>query len=247
MFLQKKSMYFVLIFALLLAACAPAADNKDTMLEDKPTEIMLEKTDDSLMSDATKTPEAMMEEKPTDSMMEEKPSTPEAMMEKTATSDSMSEDKDMMESPAFFSASLTDVATGESFTINDLLGKVVLVETMAQWCPKCLQQQRQVLELQQLLGERDDFVSLGLDIDPNEDAATLKNYIESNGFSWTYAVPPAQVSSEIANLYGDQFLNPTSTPMFIIDRKGEVHLLPFGIKSAQDLLNALQPFLDEGM
>jgi thiol-disulfide isomerase/thioredoxin len=128
-----------------------------------------------------------------------------------------------------------------------LKGKVVLVETMAQWCPNCRQQQQQVIDLHQLLGERDDFVSLGLDIDPNEDAASLKNYIESNSFSWTYAVAPADVSNEIANLYGDQFINPTSTPMFIIDRKGEVHLLPFGIKSAQDLLTALQPFLDEGM
>jgi cytochrome oxidase Cu insertion factor (SCO1/SenC/PrrC family) len=237
MILHKKSILFVLLFTLLLAACAPVADESDAMLEDKPTEAMME--------DETSTPDAMLEDKPTEAMMEK---TDDSMMEdKTATPDSMVEDSSMVKTPVFFSALLTDVTSGETFSINDLKGKVVLVETMAQWCPKCLQQQQQVLELHQLLGERDDFVSLGLDVDPNEDAATLKSYIESNSFSWTYAVSPAEVSSEIANLYGNQFLNPSSTPMFIIDRKGEVHLLPFGIKSAQDLLDALQPYLDEGM
>ncbi len=35
--------------------------------------------------------------------------------------------------------------------------------------------------------------------------------------------------------------------MLIIDRKGVAHPLPFGIKSAEELLQALQPFLDEAM
>ncbi|MCK7526838.1 MAG: hypothetical protein MZV64_59190 [Ignavibacteriales bacterium] len=42
----------------------------------------------------------------------------------------------------------------------------------------------------------------------------------------TMRSPPADVSREIASLYGDQFLNPPSTPMLIIDRKGVAHPLP---------------------
>jgi cytochrome oxidase Cu insertion factor (SCO1/SenC/PrrC family) len=248
MFANKKPILFVLIFAVLLAACAPAAAGTDVMTEKQPTEAMMEKEDDSMMADATATSDAMMEK---DKMAAET-ATAEAMMEKDDSmadgeKSEMSEDKGMMETPAFFSAALTNVATGESFTINDLKGKVILVETLAQWCPTCRKQQQQVVDLHQLLGEREDFVSLGLNIDPNEDAAMLKSYIESNGFSWTYAVAPPEVSNEIATLYGDQFINPPSAPMFIIDRQGEVHLLPFGVKNAQDLLAALQPFLNEGM
>ena len=129
----------------------------------------------------------------------------------------------------------------------DFKGKVVLVETLAMWCSNCLKQQQQVSSLHDLVGDRDDFVSLGLDIDPNENAEALKSYISNNGFSWVYAVAPTEVSREIAQLYGDQFLNPPSTPMFIIDRDGEVHPLPFGIKQAEDLLEALQPFFDAEM
>ena len=151
------------------------------------------------------------------------------------------------ETPAWFSVSLTDARTGKTFNINDFRGKVVLVETMAIWCTNCLQQQGQVKALHGQLGARDDFVSIGLDIDPNENTSALKAYVENKGFNWLYAVPSKDVSREIASLYGDQFLNPPSTPIVVIDRHGDAHPLPFGIKSADDLMKAIQPFLDESM
>jgi hypothetical protein len=176
--------------------------------------------------------------------------TTEPMMGETATPEAMMGDATpdaMMESPAFFDAALTDAVSLQPFTIQDFQGKVVLVETMAMWCSNCLQQQKQVKALHTLLGERSDFLSLGLDIDPNEEAGPLKSYVEKNGFDWTYAIAPASVSREIGQLYGSEFLNPTSTPMFIIDSHGQVHTLPFGIKSADTLKAALDPFLNAGM
>jgi hypothetical protein len=35
--------------------------------------------------------------------------------------------------------------------------------------------------------------------------------------------------------------------MFVIDRKGDAHPLPFGVKSVDDLRQAIQPLLDESM
>jgi thiol-disulfide isomerase/thioredoxin len=165
-------------------------------------------------------------------------STPEAAMDKEG---------EMKVAPTWFSVALTDVRTGQTFSINDFKGKVVLVETMAIWCSNCLKQQTQVKALHGLLENRDDFIGIGLDIDPNENTDALKGYVENKGFDWYYAVSPADVSREIASLYGDQFLNPPSTPIVVIDRHGESHALPFGIKSAEDLLQAIQPFLDESM
>lgn len=210
-------LYVMLLLAVVLAACGGTAPDAT------------EKTDDM-----------MMEDKPADKSMVDEP------REDNMSESSMSEDA-MMESPAWFSVSLTDVNSSETFTINDLKGKVILVETMAVWCSNCLKQQTQVKALHQTLGERDDFVSIGIDIDSNEDAAKLKGFVDANGFDWKYVVSPAEVSRDISSLYGGQFLNPPSTPMLIIDRHGNVHLLPFGIKSADDLLQALQPFLDDAM
>jgi thiol-disulfide isomerase/thioredoxin len=119
---------------------------------------------------------------------------------------------------------------------------------MAQWCPTCKKQQQQILEFEKSAGKNPDLVLVTLDVDPNENAADLKKYIETNGFTWTYAVAPAEVSNELAKLYGNQFLNPPSTPMLVIDRNGDVTVLPLGkIKSASDLQQAIEPLLKAGM
>ena len=43
---------------------------------------------------------------------------------------------------------------------------------------------------------------------------------------------------------GGQFLNPPSTPMFIVDKDGGTHELPLGIKTADELLAFVEPFLN---
>ena len=225
--MKSRNTLFNLVFllAVLLTACGGAA---------APDEVM-EKPEATMMKDE---PEEPMAEPTHDAMLEDEMPASDAMPEETT---------DMMEAPAWFSVALTDARTGQSFSVNDFKGKVVLVETMAMWCSNCLKQQGQVKALHEALGMRDDFISIGLDIDPNENVDTLKGYVEGKGFDWYYAVSPADVSREIASLYGDQFLNPPSTPIVVIDRHGNAHTLPFGIKSADDLLQAIQPFLEESM
>lgn len=232
--MRKQLIFAFLLLTLLLAACAPATP----AMGEKPADAMMEKPTEAMME------EEAMEEKPTEAMMEDKPD--DTIMEDKPAEDMSSEDS-MMAAPDWFGVQLTNVRSGETFSINDFKGKVVLVETLAMWCPNCKKQQMQVQALHEQLGDNPDFISIGLDIDPNENADDLKTYIDSNGFDWVYAVAPAEVSRELSNLYGAEFINPPSTPMFIIDRKGEVHLLPFGIKSAEDLLKAIEPFLKDGM
>ena len=167
------------------------------------------------------------------------------MAEKETGGEAMNQ-VEAMAGPAWFTANLTNVNTGDNFTLADFKGKVVLVETMAVWCSTCLRQQTNVLALHEALGERDDFVSVALDIDLNEDAQLLQAYTTKHGFDWVYAVATLEVAREIGQLYGPQFLNPPSAPMFIIDRQGETHLLPFGVKDAPTLQEALAPLLAEG-
>jgi thiol-disulfide isomerase/thioredoxin len=239
----KKLSGILLVFVLLLAACQSTAPTHETMMVKEPTAVSMDEKSSDSMVKAEPTSETMMEETP----MAENSAQDTMATEQSEPMSNEDMQEAAMDAPSWFNVSLTQASTSESFMITDFKGKVVLVETLAQWCSNCRKQQQQVIELHKLLGVRDDFVSLGLDIDPNEDIASLKAYTEKNGFTWTYTVAPAEVSNEIGNLYGDQFLNPPSTPMLIIDRHGEVHLLPFGIKSAQDLLAALQPYLDAGM
>ena len=191
-------------------------------------------------SGSTPTPGAMMD-KPTDDMMMHETATPDAMMQETGTPAAM------MESPKWFGASLTDVRTGKAFSLNDFKGKVVLVETMAVWCTNCRAQQQEIKALHEKLGMQNDLVTLSLDIDTNENTTDLKGHVDKYGFDWMYAIAPAQVVREIGDLYTQQFLNPPSTPILIIDRHGMAHTLPFGIKSADDLLKQVNMYLSGGM
>jgi thiol-disulfide isomerase/thioredoxin len=187
-------------------------------------------------ADKMGTPDAM--DKGADKM-----GTPSAMdkgVDKMGTPDAMMDGK---MSDVILSASLANVVDGTAFSLTGFKGKVVLVETMAVWCPTCLQQQKQVAALHKTLAGNPDWTSVSLDIDPNEDAALLKSYIQKNGFDWQYAVASPALSREISAVLGPNFLNPPSAPMFIIDRKGGLHPLPFGVKSAADLQKALEPFL----
>ena len=234
----------------------------DAMMKGTPTAdaMMAPETPvaDAMMPKSTPTADAMMKGTPTaDAMMAPETPAADAMMPKsTPTADAMlmhatptteaMMGQDAMSAPIWFSAKLADVNTGKSFRVADFQGKVVLVETMAVWCTTCLQQQGQVQALRGLLGKRDDFVTVALDIDPNENDSTLKTHANSHGFDWMYAVAPADVAREIGKLYGDQFLNPPSAPMFIIDRQGKVHPLQFGVKSAQDLKTAVESYLKQG-
>jgi peroxiredoxin len=147
------------------------------------------------------------------------------------------------EVPQWFGFEMTDVRTGETFTINDFAGKVVLVETMAMWCPNCAVQANEVRKLHNLLEHPDDLVSISLDVDVNEDAASLKEYVEEYGFEWRFAIAPLEVARALGNLYTAQYLNPPLSPMLIIDRDGQVHHLEYGQKSAEKLLETVKPYL----
>lgn len=233
----KKFAFGMVCISLVLTSCAPnpPAPAQEMMVE--PTQAMLDKPAETMMDKPT---EVMMD-KPTEVMMAQEA----ALTPEPANGGSMASDP-MLASPVWLSTVLTNVRSGEVFTIQDYLGKVVLVETLAMWCSNCKKQQIQVQALHTALGEMGaDLVSIGLDIDSNEVAADLKEYTEVNGFDWVYTIAPVEVTREIGQLYGDQFLNPPSTPILIIDRQGQVHPLPFGIKSAEDLKQFILPFLNQ--
>ena len=145
--------------------------------------------------------------------------------------------------PDWFDIKLTDAQTGKTFTMNDYAGKVVLVETMAVWCPTCILQASYIYKLRDQLGRPNDLISVSLDVDSNEDAGVLKEYIAQYGFDWSFVVAPLLVERALGNLYSAEYLNPPLAPMLIIDRQGSVHTLPYGLKDNEMLRKAVEPYL----
>ena len=83
---------------------------------------------------------------------------------------------------------LKNINTGKNFTISDFEGKPVLIETFAVWCSTCTKQQKEIKKLHEELG--DSFVSITLDVDPNESAKLVKKHTSKYGFDWHYAIAP---------------------------------------------------------
>ena len=136
---------------------------------------------------------------------------------------------------AWATAELVDVSTGETFRIADHVGKVIIIETMAIWCPNCRRQQGDVKTAIEALPP-DAVTYIVLDVDPSEDGASLAAYREENGFPGRYAVAGTVVERALAAEFGDQILNPPSTPIVVVGTDGQVTLTEFGHKSPDELV-----------
>jgi hypothetical protein len=216
----------MIMFIFVITACTPAGNT----MADPADSVMPSPTIEEAVSDEP------VEVEPTHTT---EPEGPDMVSSPTAEA----EQEPPKDTPAWFDVPMVDVRTGQSFTINDHHGKVVMVETLAMWCSLCFKQQTEVKSLHERLVGDDRFVSIGLDIDVNEQAKDLKTYTETNQFDWLYAIAPVEVARDLSTLYGAQFLNPPSTPILVIDKGGEVHLMNFGIKTADELYDFIAPLL----
>lgn len=146
--------------------------------------------------------------------------------------------------PAWLSVDLVDAHSGETFALDDFAGQVILVETMATWCPTCIRQAQEIAAMHTALGDPQDLVSVSLDVDLNEDQSLLSEYVDEFGFQWRFAVAPLEVARALGNLYSAEYLNPPLSPMLIVDRNGEVHTVDYGLKNAETLQALVEPYLE---
>ena len=132
---------------------------------------------------------------------------------------------------------LVDVRSGASFSLAELAADTpVLVETMAIWCTTCLGQQREVVRAHEL----GDFVSVGIDVDPNERAPDLAAYADREGFDWRFAVADRELVRLLSERFGFEVTNPPSTPTFVVFA-GSIRALDFGrVRSAEELIDELR-------
>lgn len=145
---------------------------------------------------------------------------------------------DMMDLPSWQTLSLTNAATGESFTLGGFQGKTVFVEPMATWCSNCRTQQGNVVQAKSQLG--DDVVFVGLSLETNLPPADLASYAQENGFDWTYAVMSPELLAGLADEFGRSITSAPSTPHFIIRPDGSYTGLSTGIDSVEEIIAKIQ-------
>jgi thiol-disulfide isomerase/thioredoxin len=118
-------------------------------------------------------------------------------------------------------ATLTDVASGETFTIAQLAGKPIFIEAMAIWCTNCRAQQGRFTEaFGKMAPGTASYVVLT--IEPSETADDLARYRSERGFTGRYAVAGSDVSKALVAEFGPNVINPPSVPLIFVSASGEV-------------------------
>lgn len=112
--------------------------------------------------------------------------------------------------PAF---SLPDVVTGKTVDSASFDGKTLLVTFFATWCPPCMQEIPNLIQLQNDLGDK-GFSVLGLSVDQGG-ADIVKKLVEKRSINY----PVLLADSGTARDFGGVVGIPTS---FLINSKGQV-------------------------
>jgi len=126
---------------------------------------------------------------------------------------------------------------GEKIAINDLRGKVVMVNFWATDCPICLKEMPQLIETHQKYQARGyETVAVAMWYDP---PIRVKQFSEQRALPFKVAFDPV---GEHAKAFGDVTLTPTT---FIIDKHGSIVSRIIGEPDFQKLHELLEKKLAE--
>jgi hypothetical protein len=132
---------------------------------------------------------------------------------------------------------LTDVRSGTQFSISDLKDRPVLIQPFTITCPICREQQAEISKLH-ASGEI-PFEMIGLDIDPNGNAGSLRDYALRYGYYGLYARSSPEMTRSLVDQYGILVLSPAQAPLILVCPDGTARILSPGVKSAEDLQKVL--------
>jgi thiol-disulfide isomerase/thioredoxin len=131
---------------------------------------------------------------------------------------------------AWKTATLTNAVTGQDFTLSQFSGKVIVLQFMATYCQFCLAEGHQLTSVQQSLSGNSQaagqVVIVSVDVDPNENLAQLKQYVQQNNFgapssnpAWVYAKDKTgQLLQSIAGSVDFGYFI-AQTPMYFVDKQ----------------------------
>jgi thiol-disulfide isomerase/thioredoxin len=149
----------------------------------------------------------------------------------TDAAGSESTDTDAQPASTWRTTELTSVRDDETFTVAGF-DQPVVIQSFAVWCPKCEQQSAA------LSGVDDSVTVVGLNTDPNEDAAKVRQHAEDNGFDWRFAVAPAEMTESLIDQFGATVTNAPSTPVIVACQDGDATFMSGSINPAEEILDA---------
>lgn len=124
---------------------------------------------------------------------------------------------------------------GNLVSLSDSLGKVVLINQWATWCPPC-KAEMPTLQAYYEAHQDKDFTIIA--IDEGEPEGTVERFVEEYGLTFPVWQDPQQKSLQIFGYDG----LPSS---YVVDREGNVRLVWFGAINREMLEKHVTPLIEE--
>lgn len=146
-----------------------------------------------------------------------------------STDDGAATDSPTTDGTDWQSVELETARSEEPFTIGGLPSPTI-VHSFAVWCPKCERLSTR------LSAVADEYTILGLNTDPNEDAAKVQAYAEDNSFGWRFAVAPSDLTDALVDEFGSTAINAPSTPVIVVCGDGTATFLSGGDSTRSNIV-----------
>jgi peroxiredoxin len=126
---------------------------------------------------------------------------------------------------------------GKVYNLSDYRGKVVVLNFWATWCPPCVKEIPEYVDIQKEFGPKGvQFIGIALD---EEGIAKVRPWLAKHPVSYPILFPDAKVQAN----YGDLSSIPVT---FIIDRKGMIRSTYVGKRQKQVVVDTLNKYIAEG-
>ena len=138
-----------------------------------------------------------------------------------------------------FDFAVTDIA-GKQHELSDYLGKVVVVDIWATWCPPCRMEIPSFVKLQETFGPQ-GFQMIGLNYERVQGAAAVKkvtSFVRQNGINYPCAIGTPEIRAQVPNFQGF----PTT---IFIGKKGKVRVKAVGLHEYEYLESIVKELLSE--
>jgi len=110
--------------------------------------------------------------------------------------------------------SIEDVGTGITYSLSDFIGRVVILDLFATWCPPCAVSLPYLRELY-LKYSVDEVRIISIDVDSSESQSLVSQFRHDNNMDW---IVGRDTDGSISAIYGSGSI-PT---FYIIDQKGNI-------------------------